>query len=411
VDRDLFADRLAAAAHRALDVARPQVLEDLPDKLIFRLRLNQSYDAGDPTPAERRFPGDGSRAAALSRCDHTTAVTELWRDGWSPEWINIAVTGVTATATLIEAVCCGRFVHDGDDPFRVQGPVLPADHDGSRFSLHTRAECWSPADLADLTAAAGRVWSLDMHIGDDLPGLPALEILTHAAYPRPDLSDVARFPRLRCLRLHVNDRFQAAGVPLDEVHEVTLQGLPPRPWHHRMLATLTPNATTVNLGAPTALWLDDVWSPAVRRITLTADGLYGTPRLPDHLDYVGLHLPERDVESLLRPLRRLHGLSLRHAPVTDAVIDSLATLGLTSLDVVGTRITREALHAFQTAHPTMGILPRVSPPEPALTDYHGAAARLRRSVSVPSGGDRHSSLGAGPEHHRADREAGDQQTG
>ena len=90
------------------------IAEDLPERLVFRVRLNQSYDGHAPRPGEVRFPADSApdRAVALHRCDAATVVAELWRDGRVPEWINVTVVDETGAETVVEVVCCGRFTDD-----------------------------------------------------------------------------------------------------------------------------------------------------------------------------------------------------------------------------------------------------------------------------------------------------------
>ncbi|GIF70175.1 hypothetical protein Ais01nite_82100 [Asanoa ishikariensis] len=86
----MFAARLIEAAAFARTFAQAHVVEDLPEALVFRVRLNQSYDGHPPRPGEVRFPADGGldRAVALLRCDAETVVAQLWRDGLVPEWVS-----------------------------------------------------------------------------------------------------------------------------------------------------------------------------------------------------------------------------------------------------------------------------------------------------------------------------------
>ena len=163
MDRDVFATRLAASASRAWAAAREVIIEELPAPLVFRVRLNRSYDGHPLKPGEVRFPEDSARprAAALNKCDAATVVAELWRYGRVPEWINLGVVGRTETATVVEVVCCGRYTDDdaqlypareGAPPFHVVGPSLPPFHSGGRLSLHVHTECWDRSDVADMSA-------------------------------------------------------------------------------------------------------------------------------------------------------------------------------------------------------------------------------------------------------------------
>lgn len=189
--------------------------------LLFRVRVNQSYDHSDPRPGEVRFPEDSARdrAMALSRCDADTAIAELWRDGRVPEWVNVAVVDETGMATVIEIVCCGRFTDDEDrlynaaegvPPFHVLGPMLPASHDGTPFGIHHRVECWDRSDADRLTGVAAAVCSLTLTTDEfdndalsALPDLPNVEIFEHRACTlgADAMAAFFRCPRLRVLRL------------------------------------------------------------------------------------------------------------------------------------------------------------------------------------------------------------------
>ncbi|WP_432969106.1 hypothetical protein [Dactylosporangium sp. CA-233914] len=366
MDRDVFAARFAASAEAALGFGREIVAEELPVALAFRVRLNQSYDGHPPQPGEMRYPDDSARhrAAELSMCDAQTVVAELWRDGRVPEWINLAVVGETGTATVIEVVCCGRFTDDdtrlyhaqeGAPPFHVLGPVLPPGFDGTRFSIHRRAECWSPSEATHLATVADKVWSFDLrtdvfdeHLLAALPDLPNLEIFEHRACALAGnvISAFTRFPKLRVLRLNLSDpeHFRVSpGTSLpDTVTSLTIMNLPPRPWGHTALAETAPMLTSAGFSAPQTLWLDGVFSTHLRELTLTAADIGGSPRLPTHLDSLGIHLTrgtDEDVAALLENVTQLGSLSLRGTPVTDAIIPELERYELRRLDLVHTATT------------------------------------------------------------------------
>ncbi|MBU2666592.1 hypothetical protein KOI35_24085 [Actinoplanes bogorensis] len=331
MDRDVFAGRLHASAEAAWAFARKFVAEELPAPLLFRVRLNQSYDGNPPEPGEVRFPQDSTRF--LSKCDAATAVAELWRDGRVPEWIDVAVVDETGSATVIELVCCGRFTDDnsrlyhareGRPPFHVVGPALPPHHDGTPFSIHLRAECWDHADARHLAAAADEVWSLALRaeLLAELPALPNLEILT-------------------------------------------IRGLPSRPWGFGALGGLAPNLSRLDLSAEGALFLDgDIGFP-VREMTLTAAGIGARATLPTDLDRLALHLrrgTDHEVIALLDGVRRLGSLSLRGTPVTDAVLAALERFDLNRLDLVDTQVSGVALSRFRADHPETELYPRTLAP-------------------------------------------------
>jgi hypothetical protein len=313
-------------------------------------------------------------------------VAELWRDGRVPEWINLSVAGETGAATVIEVVCCGRFTDDdtrlyhdreGAPPFHVLGPALPPQHDGSRFSIHRRAECWDRSDARHLAAAADEVWSFDLRtdVFDDqrlaaLPEMPNVEIFEHHACTLAGnaMSAFTRFPALRHLRLHLRApgafHVGAVGVPLRTLTDLTISNLPAHPWGHAALAAVAPAVTSVNLSAADTLWLDGAAGPAVRNMTIAAAELAGPTRLPAGLDQLTVHLvrgTDEDVATLLSDVTQLRSLSLRGTPVTDAIIPALERYDLSGLDLVGTAITATALARFQADHPEVHLYPRTPP--------------------------------------------------
>jgi hypothetical protein len=388
VDRDVFVARFTASAEAAWASGREIIAEELPAALVFRVRLNQSYDGHASQPGEVRFPHDSAhhRAAALNKCDAQTVVAELWRDGRVPEWINLSVVGETGAATVIEVVCCGRFTDDdarlyhageGAPPFHVLGPALPPRYDGTRFSIHLRTECWSRSDARYLATAADEVWSFDLHtdVFDDhllaaLPELPNVDIFEHHACTLASnaMSAFTRFPKLRILRLHLTTprsfRVGTGDGPLHALNELTITNLPARPWGHDALADIAPAVTCVSLSAAATLWLDGAFGPCVRDVTLAASDVGAPTRLPAHLDQLSIHLTDgtdEDVAGLLSGVTHLTSLSLRGTPVTDAIIPVLERYDLGSLDLVRTATTASALSRFHTDHPDVGLYPRIPP--------------------------------------------------
>ncbi|WP_326558488.1 hypothetical protein [Micromonospora sp. NBC_01796] len=386
MDRDLFAARLAASAESAYAFARPMISEDLPAPLVFRIRLDQSYDGDGPLSGDLRFPADSAagRAAALRRCDAAGAVAELWRDGWVPEWINVALVGETGTDTVVELVCCGRFTDDdtklyhageGVPPFHVVGPALPPSYDETPFSIHTRTGCWDSTDLAHLADVSGNVWSFELNtdaFDDDelraLPDLPHVEVFEHRACALGTMSALARFPALRVLRLALTapGRFHisAADDHLDTLKDLTITNLAPRPWGHDAIAEVAPAVTSISLTAHETLWLDGTFGPYARDISLVAPTIAGPTRMPTYLDRLGIHLTQGDdqqVVELLDGVAGLRSLSLRGTPVTDAVLPVLDRYDLGHLDLVDTDVSTSALFKFRTDHPGTGLLPRTPP--------------------------------------------------
>ncbi|MES9536577.1 hypothetical protein [Actinomadura sp. NPDC000600] len=392
MNREVFAARFAASTRAAWEVAQSLVSEDLPEPLVFRVRLNQSYDGHPPQSGELRFPEDSARnrAVELSRCDAETVVAELWRDGHVPEWVNVAAVSETGTATVVEVVCCGRFTSDdsrlyhseeGTPPFHVLSPVLPPRHDGTPFSIHTRVECRHGSDLEPLATASDRVWSLtlmteefDDRLLSAVPNLPSLEIFEHRActIEAEALSAFLRFPKLRILRLYLGEpgafHAGAGGGRLDALADLTIANLPSRPWGQEMLTEAAPGLTSVHLSANESLWLDAPFSSALNSVTLTAANVAGSARLPAKLDRLDICLTsaaDEDLMTLLDGVRCIRSLSLRGTPVTDAIVPVLERYDLDHLDLVDTEVTAPTLSRFRADHPGTRVFPRPVPSHPA----------------------------------------------
>ncbi|MGW4245709.1 hypothetical protein [Nocardia sp. NPDC004722] len=385
MERETLRERLAVAAASARDFARKYVLEDLPAPLVFRVRLNQSFDGHPPASQEARFPEDSGydRAVALRRCDFDTVVDELWRDGRVPEWVNVTAIGTTGAATLIELVCCGRFTadadrlyhrHEGNPPFHVLGPTLPPLHDGNRFSIHRRSECWDTDDLNMMIGAAEQVWALTLMTGefDDamlsaVPELPAVEVIEHrrCTLGNDALAAFSRFPQLRHLRLYLSDGDDfhlGGGAHLDALTHLQISNLPNHPWGQAVLSDAAPRITALNLSGRDAIRLDGPLSATLRDLQLSATRVAGPGRLPHRLENLGIHLSggtDQLVAALLHDIT-VNTLSLRDTPVTDAILPTLERHDLTSIDFVGTQVTPVALADFHARHPGT----RLQPPPP-----------------------------------------------
>ncbi|GAA1891275.1 hypothetical protein [Asanoa iriomotensis] len=364
MEREVFAARFAAAAERARAVARPMVIEELPEPLTFRLRLNQSYDVGPPRVGEVRFPEDGSpdRAAALHRCDADTVVAELWRAGRVPEWVNLAVVSEDGGSTVVEVLSCGRFRPD-DAVLHVLSPVLPPERDGRPFSIHQRFECWDQADVDQLADVGDQVWSLDV-VGGSLPGLPDLpnlEILAHHAGVR-SLAGFGRFPRLRLLRLAAADEFvvDATGGPVPALTNLRITNLPDRPWGHESLADLAPTLAELDLHGVATLWLGP-FAPSIRRITLAAATVAGPVAFKPGLDSLAIHLDgatDAELAALLAGVVRPDSLSLRGTRLCDETLAAAARCEPRRLDLVGTGVDAATLERFRAVHPGLVAYPR-----------------------------------------------------
>lgn len=385
----VFRERLRDAATSARDFARTLVEERLPDNLVFRIRLNSSYDGNPLVGDERVYPEDSKpeRAFALRECTEDRVVSTLWREGAVPEWVNLSVIGETEDATLVEVVACGRFTadeahlyHQAEErsPFHVLGPTLPAGHvDGQRFSIHTRSECWSLHDCERLRRNQQKIWSLELH-GNEIDGdaldalrdLSALEILEirGPSLARKALSWLARIPRLRVLRIALESthRFDLDDMPVLACLEILdLDGIPSRSWGFDALAARVPALRQLSLKSPGDLILDGQWPPAAESITLIAQRVVGAPSGRKSLSSFGLHVAHAssaEIEALFAAFQALQSLSLRGTPMDEDQVQHLAQrFRLARLDIAYTGLDDLAVRRIAAAHPLTRVMPRLEP--------------------------------------------------
>jgi hypothetical protein len=387
MEREVFAARFREAAVAARDFARQFIEEDLPNRMLFRTRLNSSYDGNPLHQNERVYPEDShlDRAEALRERDEDVVVSALWRNGLVPEWINVQVCGRREDATLIEVLSCGRFTADarllyhkpeGRPPLHVLGPALPVDYQaGQRFSIYHRAECWSQPELEDLLPHRDRVWSLKLkgHSFDDavmvdLPRFASLEILelhrTHVegiGFARLD-----REPKLRVLRFGLVEGrpFNLNSLPLlPLVENVTVKNLGTEAWGFDRLAQQVPRLDWLMLQGAGRLVTGGPFPQALTYLTLTAKALSSDTSLPRRIDSLGLHLSDAspaDVERILASVEYVERASLRGTPVDVALVRRLlARFHLKHIDLVDTKVDKESVRAIAREHPGLRLLPNL----------------------------------------------------
>jgi hypothetical protein len=386
MDRENFADRFRRAAQRARDFAQSFLEEELPSQLRFRVELNASYD-GDPLHAsERLFPQDSDprRQRASSNLDEAGALAAFWRDGLVPEWIDLSVVGVTAAATLVGALSCGRFTADdgllyhldeGYAPFHVLGPSLPGGYvEGQRFSIHDSVQAWERDELALAARHAERVRALELcgEAFDDaaiaaLPAFPNLKVLALSAtcVHGPGLRGLAGFPLLETL--HINP-LEAA--PLDVGDAPMLRALrnllvmpaPAGPWGFGRWVERLPGLDWLQLTAPGELFLDGRLPAQMTSVSLRGSRLVGEPRLCVQVEDLALQfsgIGEAELDVLLEPVRAVEELSLRKSAVGDAFAARIAArFDLRRLDLRDTQVSVNCLRALRAAHPRLRTVPR-----------------------------------------------------
>jgi hypothetical protein len=390
VEKLLFTQRLEDAAVVARDFARTFLEEELPDPMLFRVRLNSSYD-GNPLHADEvTFPQDDSfrLALRLTGCTAQEAIDLLWRDGRVPEWVDVSVIGVTRSATLLQLLCCGRFTanddllyheNEGRPPFHVTGPVLPARFSiggtHERFSIYDRTECWTREDIELLKPHAAKVWSLSL-LGSEfddrtlleLPKLPKLEILElhQSSISGKGLAKIASHPRLRVLRIHLVDgtSLEIPELPtLPRLEVLTVHNPPVRPWSAAALLQCSPNLSWLTLDADADLFVDAACPASVAQLSVRAHRILGGFKAPSRLETAYVHLSrasDEDIVHFFEDVRAVSGIDLSGTPISVAVIERLlARYELRYLNIVNTQASKADVLRIRDARPEMKLLPKV----------------------------------------------------
>jgi hypothetical protein len=139
MDKEIFQERLLSAADLAVKFARNYVWNELPEKRVFLVHPNQSFDGNPLNGDEVTYPSDTQADDQPIIFATAEAVVDyLWRDDKVPEWIDISVGGEDGNHTHLQLLCCGRFTateellyHRSGDipPFSIKSPVLPPGYD------------------------------------------------------------------------------------------------------------------------------------------------------------------------------------------------------------------------------------------------------------------------------------------
>lgn len=385
----MFMARFQAASATALAWAQEFVHEPLPAAPRYRVRLNSSYDGNPRVEDEVVYPEDDAFARALALHDVSAdeVVTELWREGRVPEWINLTVIGERDGSTLIEVLACGRFsaraellyhAEEGYSPFHVLSPALPFGHvQGDRFSVFDRCECWTRAELEHVARHAERVGMLRLvgpaFTDEALAGLPAfprldfLEVM-HAPLTGPGLAGLAGAPVLQGLRILAEgtERLDLAALPsLPALSRLQLEGLPAQVTGVGRLAALE-RLAELRLVSSQQLAVDEPLPvlPRLRRFLVRASALAAEllPRAHE-LELLAVHVAAAGDAEVLRMMDGhawLEELRLGGTAVTDAL---LAELGrwprLRLLEVEHTRVTEGALRKLVKRRRDLKLWPRL----------------------------------------------------
>lgn len=391
MDLERFAARFHQAADRAREAAKDYLIESLPPKLMFRVRLNQSYDESSP-PIYDRFPEDSlpERARQLHFCDERVALEAMWRDGKVPQWADLSVIGEQYGATLIEVLVCGRFTSDestlyhareGIPPFHSVEPTLPPSWErGTRFSVHMREECWDLQDAIRLTAYSESVWSLAVHTDEldpdylaGLPDLPRMEILEHdqCALGSRTFQAFSRFPSLRVVRVWLAEGSQFAigeGAVCPLLTDLEIHGLADLGSSLGHLQAAAPALRSLTLEGSGQLSAAGAAPEGLERLTVRAEEPPEGMHLPEQLQSVCLTMPfatEEGVVRLLGGIRSIESLSVRGTPVGDQFVEQVVRRwSLAYLDLVRTKVSDAKVRELSERYPDLKMLPNLKPQAP-----------------------------------------------
>jgi hypothetical protein len=400
MDRTIFAERLRAASVAARDFARSYILEPLPDEMLFRVRLNQSYDKNPLHTDERLYSEDSALnfTDKLTRCTEAEVVDLLLRDGRVPEWADVAVAAETGSHTIMRLLCCGRFTDnehllyhakEGWPPFHAVSPALPLEYqNGQRFSIYSRSEVLSLNDVEMLKPHRDRVWFLELRgpACDDLtlsglPQFPEMQVLdlAYTATTGSGLSALDRQPKLRVLKV-----FVLQTQPLD------IERLPPLPLLNTLMVWNAPSLTFdfgnqlpklpslnyLDLQIKGVLKLDGSLPDSMSTMRLRASELMGTLKCSKQVEHLSLQFnggDEAELANFLRLTKGVKFLNLSTTPVSDAFIKDLVDRWpLEYLEISGTKVSEELTAQLVQLRPKLRV-------------FHHKTMTKDGSASPPSG--------------------------
>jgi hypothetical protein len=139
-----FRTLLIAASFEATRFGQRFVFDVLPFTFRYVAYLNDSHDVG-ADPEFILYPQDEGKVVTLE--SESAVVDLLLREGRCPQWIDVAVHGVSPHFTLLRLRCCGRYTDErsklyydkrGLGPFGIKSPDFPKNwREGERFKLQS----------------------------------------------------------------------------------------------------------------------------------------------------------------------------------------------------------------------------------------------------------------------------------
>lgn len=388
--RELFVERFADAARLAREFARRFLIEELPERIVFDLHLNASYDVNASSEFSM-FPEDSGSETALrtKRVDENAVLRWLFRNEMVPQWVNLQVAGIISDATIISIDACGRFIADeqylyhqgeGRPPFHVLGPTLPVGHeDGVKFSIFKRSVCWSIEDLEFLAQNDAKIWSLEINGPDFTDRLPknlllfdTVEILELKGTKISGklLEVISEMSRLRIVRINQADvvEFDMFSLPPDSksVTEFSFRGTPGKIKGGAQIRVAFPNLTQLCFaGSHDIDWDQPPDLQGIERLKFS---------FPEHASWmrdiagtqsVSLNFDSCDENAIFALLRTgntsLKSVNLRGTPIGNEIFNVIGAMPeLEHFDVVDTKVTNEALSEFTSKRPEISCWPNLT---------------------------------------------------
>lgn len=389
MEQELFYDRFVQSAKFAREFAQRYLIEELPNRFVFDLHLNASFD-GNASSEFSLFPEDSNNETRLQtkRINEKSVCRWLYRDGMVPQWINFHVVGITSEATRIGIKACGRFTadeellyhqHEGRPPFHVLGPSLPVGHqDGVKFSIFQRSVCWSIEDLDFLAQNNAAAWSLELngpdfsdHISQALRSFETVEILELSQTKTSGklLEAISKMPRLRIIRINGADvgEFDMGSLPSNSksVTEFSFRGTSAKAKCGPQIRVAFPNLTKLSLaGSRNLEWDQPPTLQGLERLSLSYPELPSWVRDIAGTQSASFYFDSCDESAVFEILRSgetsLKSVGLRGTPVTNKVFEVLDSIpNLEHLDVVDTNVTKDAILDFNARRPEVSCWPKL----------------------------------------------------
>ena len=391
MDQETFRQRFVAAYQQATEFGQTFVVETLPDRVLFNLQLNSSYDV-NASPEFELFPDDSNlRTTIQTKGIGEEAVVEiLYRNGMVPQWVDLQVAGKTKDATIVSIRSCGRFTDDeswlyhqgeGRPPFHVTGPTLPVDYEsGELFSIFTRSECWTLSELEYLTQVNAKPWSLTLcgpEFSDDLSNelldLDTVEILELEATSIAGklLKSIAFMPKLRVLRIAGANaeqrKFDLTYLPVNHssLTSFSFRGIPSSVLGSCLRKSFPKMTELILAGSQRVQWSEPPVLTGLERLSVSFPDFATWIGSIEGTESVSLAFDSCSNEQVFDVLSTgqatLKYVTLRGTPVDEEVFKVLNDMPrLKHIDVVDTKVSREALQKFIGKRPELTCWPKLT---------------------------------------------------